>query len=97
MCNGIEMGVQVLIGNIKISKCKRVQLTKFQGWNSNRNRSSVYSASLFSSFLAGWGVDQISELGRDRDFRFFAIASVDCGGSTIIKFLDQIFLWVPEL
>jgi hypothetical protein len=25
----------------------------------------------------------------DRDFWFFAIASVDCGGSTIIKILDQ--------
>ncbi len=53
------MAVQVLIGNIKnISKCKRVQLTKFQEWNPYRNRSSVYSASLavFSSFLAGFGV-----------------------------------------
>jgi hypothetical protein len=39
-------------------------------------------------WLAGWR-PEISELGRDRDFRFFAIASVDCGGSTIIKILNQ--------
>jgi hypothetical protein len=32
-----------------------------------------------------WWKPEISDLGRDKDFRFFAIASVDCGGSTIIK------------
>jgi hypothetical protein len=47
----------------------------------------------------GWlaGNAEISELRRDKDFWFFAIASVDCGGSTIIKILDQAPLLVPEL
>jgi hypothetical protein len=47
-------------------------------------------------WLAGWR-PEISELGRDRDFQFFAIASIDCGGSTIIKILNQAPLCVPEL
>jgi hypothetical protein len=40
---------------------------------------------------------EISELARDRDFWFFAIDSVDCGGSTIIKKLGPGPLWVREL
>jgi hypothetical protein len=53
--------------------------------------------------LAGWlagrlaGNAEISGLGRDRDFRFFAIDSVDDGGWNIQKMLDQAPLWVPVL
>jgi hypothetical protein len=47
-------------------------------------------------WLAVWGT-YFEELGRDRDFWFFAIDSVDHGGSTITKILDQAPLWVREL
>jgi hypothetical protein len=49
-----------------------------------------------AGWLAGWR-PEISELGRDGDFWFFEIASVDCGGFTIIKILNQAPLCVPEL
>jgi hypothetical protein len=58
--------------------------------------------------LAGWLIGwlamwrpEISEVGRDRDFRFFAIDSVDYRGSTIIRKHYKNFkirpLWVPVL
>jgi hypothetical protein len=50
--------------------------------------------SLEKKKMAGWR-PEISELGRDRDFQFFAIDSVDYGGPTIIKILNQAPLCVP--
>jgi hypothetical protein len=41
------------------------------------------SAVWLAGWLAVWGTSS-EELGRDRDFWFFAIDSVDCGGSTIV-------------
>jgi hypothetical protein len=37
---------------------------------------------------------EISELERDRNFRFAAVDSVGYGGWTIQKILDQAPLWV---
>jgi hypothetical protein len=50
-------------------------------------------------WLAGWlGGDLRSQNWEEIEISgFFAIASVDCEGSTIIKILDQVLLWVPEL
>ncbi len=85
MCNEIEMGVQVLIWNIK-------NISKYINWQNSRNGTLTEIDLLFillhSQFSAhfSWLDAEISELGRDREFRFFAIASVECGGSTIIKF-----------
>ncbi len=59
-------------------------------------KSELISAVWLAGWLAGWR-PEVSELGRDRDFRFFAIVSVDCGGSTIIKILNQAPLYVPKL
>jgi hypothetical protein len=48
-------------------------------------------------WLGDWVGSEISELARDRDFWFFAIDSVGCGGSTIIKIFGAGPLWVREL
>jgi hypothetical protein len=47
--------------------------------------------------LAGWlGGDLKSQNWEEIETSgFFAIDSVDCGGSTIIKILKQAPLWVP--
>ncbi len=65
----------------------------FMFFSSFLKKSELINAVWLAGWLSGW-VHQIEELGRDRDFRFFAIDSV---GSTIIKILDQAPLWVPEL
>jgi hypothetical protein len=50
-------------------------------------------------WLVGWlsGALILKNWEDIETFGFFAIDSVDSGGSTIIKILDQALLWVPEL
>jgi hypothetical protein len=52
-----------------------------------------------AGWLAGWlaGNAEISELARDRDFRFAAVDSVGHGGWTIQKILDQAPLCARDL
>jgi hypothetical protein len=58
--------------------------------------SAVWLGGWVAGWLGGWGTS-FEELGRDRDFQFFAIDSVGRRGDSIIKIMDPAPLWVREL
>jgi hypothetical protein len=49
--------------------------------------SAVWLGGWVAGWLGGWGTS-FEELGRDRDFQFFAIDSVGRRGDSIIKIMD---------
>jgi hypothetical protein len=71
-------------------------------WKSFRDVKIFFSSFLKKSelisavWLGGWGTS-FEELGRDRDFQFFAIDSVSRRGDSIIKIMDSAPLRVREL